>query len=160
MRIINFLQKIIRKSNQGKISSFAHNKITIPLTDEICLKLLLRDGSDMQNACQSFLNYLIFFRSSQIGDFLIKIFYLFQFILSPCISSFLEKKNPPVCLNGLRQHTTNSIYLYLLLISQLKPFRSFIRNHALELQKIISSILRPPSLPPSPPHEPVYCDSK
>ena len=80
--------------------------------------------------------------------------------LSPCISSFLEKKNPPVCLNGLRQHTTNSIYLYLLLISQLKPFRSFIRNHALELQKIISSILRPPSLLPSPPHEPVFCDSK
>ena len=55
--------------------------------------------------------------------------------LSLYISSFLEKKNPPVCLNGLRHHTANSIYLYLLLISQLKPLRTFILNHALELLK-------------------------
>ena len=55
--------------------------------------------------------------------------------LSLYIKLLIEKKNPPVCLNGLRHHTPNSIYLYLLLISQLKPLRTFILNHALELLK-------------------------
>ena len=137
MRIINFLQKNRKSNQERKISSFAHNIISQPCSrrggGSNSFEIIAREGI-RQNACQSFLNYLIFFRSSQIGDFLIKdILFIPVYPLSLYISSFLEKKNPPVCLNGLRHHTPNSIYLYLLLISQLKPFRSFIRNHALEL---------------------------
>ena len=132
MRIINFLQKkfanLIRKEKYpvSHIITMPSPKRRIKFVSNYCYRM------DQIECLSKFSKLLIFFRSSQIGDFLIKdILFIPVYPLSLYISSFLEKKNPPVCLNGLRHH--NSIYLYLLLISQLKPFRSFIRNHALEL---------------------------